>query len=173
MRLEYELSLQDFKAAFKLHNRQTFGRRFVPWIGPCLLCTSIIAFIVFSIRNDPKLAAQAIAISAGSLVITIGAPISRSLNCRRSFERLLPPERKNRISTIDLNDERIIRTISGVAELKLLWDGIYGFAQNERVTLIYTNKASFLIIPTRDMSPEQRGELDGLFTRHVARKHPC
>ncbi|MBS1802481.1 MAG: YcxB family protein [Acidobacteria bacterium] len=170
MKLEYKLTLKDYKAAFRLHRRRKISRRLIAWLGPVLLVIGVIGFVLCSIANNTPLAAQAAALIAGSLVFTIGLPISRSWNIRRSFTRLFPSGENDRISRIAIDDQGICRELSGVAELKLSWNGIYDFAQNEKITLLYTNKDCFLLWPTGLMSTGQRAELDELVGRHVVKR---
>lgn len=170
MRLQYTLTLKDYKAAFRLHRRRKISRRLSSWIGPILLVVGIVGFVICSVTNNRPLAAQAAALTAGSLVFTLGIPISRSWNIRRSFNRLFPSGEKDRISRIVIEDQGICRELSGVAELKLLWSGIYDFAQDERITLLYTNKDCFLLWPTALMSAEQRAELNELVTLHLVKR---
>jgi hypothetical protein len=170
MRLEYTLTLKDYKAAFRLHRQRKISRRLTVWLGPILMVIGVVGFVVCSVANNTPLAAQAAALTAGSLVFTIGMPISRSWNIRKSFNRLFPSGEKDRISRIAIDDQGICRELSGVAELKLSWNGIYDFAQDEKITLLYTNKDCFLLWPTALMSAEQRAELGGLVARHVVKR---
>ena len=57
-----------------------------------------------------------------------------------------------------------------MAELKILWSGVYDFAQDEKITMFYTNKDCFLLFPTALMSVEQRTELNDLVARHVVKR---
>jgi len=104
--------------------------------------------------------------------MSIGMPISRFISVRKSFNRLFPPDQKDRTSTIDLNDERIVRELSGTSEFKVFWSAIYDFAEDVHVSLLYTNKDCFLIIPARSMSPAQRTELNDLVARHIVKRKP-
>jgi hypothetical protein len=170
MRLEYILTLRDYKAAFRLHRRQKLTRRLLPWTGPILLLIAFIAFVIFSVHRNIELAGQAMALAAGSIVLSIGLPISRFTNIRRSFYRLFPPDAADRKSSIDIDRERIVRTLSGVSELKVLWSGVYSFVQDENVTMLYTNKDCFLFFPTQLMSSDQRAELSNLVAQHVTER---
>jgi hypothetical protein len=73
---------------------------------------------------------------------------------------------------MEIDDERIVRELAGTSEFKVLWRAIYDFAENERVSLLYTNKDCFLIIPERSMSPDQHAELMALVARHVTKRKP-
>ncbi len=170
MRLEYSLTLADFKAARVLHRRQRFSRRLIPWIGPILLAVSIIGFLLGSLISNLQLASQSLGLAAGAVVFTVGMPISTAFSIRRSYNRLFHAGQKERRSEIELNNEFITRRLTGMSELKVLWTGVYDFVQNDRVTLIYTNKDCFLIIPSHAMSADQRSELDDLVARHIMKR---
>jgi len=45
---------------------------------------------------------------------------------------------------VDLDDERVISTIPGTVEGKYFWTGILGFAQDEKMILLYIRKNMFL-----------------------------
>ena len=47
-----------------------------------------------------------------------------------------------------------------------------GFAQDEKMTLLYVFKDRFLMFPTAALSPDQRSELGDLVARHVVRSKP-
>jgi hypothetical protein len=170
MTLEYTLTLNDYQAAFRLHRRRRLSRRLITWLGPILLLIAVVGFIVCSVENNTALAAQAVALAAGSLVFTIGMPISRFWNIRKTFNRLFPSSQKDRRSRITIDDQEVCRELSGVAELRVLWSGVYDFAQDEKVTLLYTNKDCFLLFPTALMSSEQRAELNELVARLLVKR---
>jgi hypothetical protein len=169
MKLTYTLTLADFKAARILHRRQKLTRQILHFIWPILLVLFLTGAIISSGDPHSQLFVQCFALGIGSLVMSIGMPISRFFSVRRSFNRLFPAGRKDRTSTIDINDERIVRDLSGTSEFKVLWSAIYDYAEDARVSLIYTNKDCFLIIPARSISPAQRTELNDLIARHVAK----
>jgi hypothetical protein len=170
MILSYTLTLADFKAARTLHRRQRFTRQIIHFIWPVLLVAFFIGAIISSGDPHSELFSQCFALGAASLVMSIGMPISRFFSVRRSFNRLFPPGQKNRTSNIDIDDERIVRELSETSELKLLWSAIYDFVENANVSLLYTNRDCFLIIPVRSMSPDQRTELKDLVARNMVSK---
>ena len=170
MKMSYTLSLADFKAARRLHRRQRFTRQIMHFIWPILLIAFFAGAIISSGKPQSQLFSQCFALGLGSIVMSIGMPISRFFSVRRSFNRLFPSDQKNRTSTIDIDDERIVRGLSGTSEFKVLWSAIYDFAEDAHVSLIYTNKDCFLIIPARSISPDQRTELDEIVARKMVRK---
>jgi len=170
MKLTYELTLSDFKAARRLHRRQRWSRQVMHFIWPFLLVAFFLGAIISSGNPRSQFFSQCLALGAGSLVMSVGMPISRFFGVRRSFNRLFPPGQKDRISIIDIDDERIVRELSGTSEFKVFWSAIYAFAEDANVNLLYTNKDCFLIVPVRSMSPTQRAELNDLVARNGVKR---
>ncbi|MDE3201782.1 MAG: YcxB family protein [Acidobacteriota bacterium] len=172
MKLEYTLTLDDYKAAWRLHKRQKLSRRFLPFIWPMLFAVSFAGMIYFGDGRHPALSAQLAGLSAGTLVITVGLPIRRFFNVRRSYRLHFPKGHANRVSTLEIDDQQIVRELANVNQLKVLWQAVFAFAQDEKIALIYTNKSCFLMIPTEIMTPAQRTELNDLVARHVTARKP-
>jgi hypothetical protein len=142
------------------------------FIWPLLLAAFFVGAIVSSLHKQPQILGQCLALGAGSLIMTVGMPIARFFSVGRSFNRLFPSGQQDRTSIMEIDDERIVRELAGTSEFKVLWRAIYDFAENERVSLLYTNKDCFLIIPERSMSPDQHAELMALVARHVTKRKP-
>ena len=170
MKLSYALTLADFRAARRLHRRQRFTRQIMHFIWPVLLVAFFIEAFILSGGPHSQLFSQCLLLGAGSLVMSIGMPISQFFSVRRSFNRLFLPGQKDRTSTIDINDGRVVRELSGTSEFKVLWSAIYDFAEDVYVSLLYTNMDCFLIIPARSMSSDQHTELNDLVARNMVRK---
>jgi hypothetical protein len=170
IKLEFTLTLADFKAARALHRRQKLSRRLISWAGPILLVISIVGLVAGSLMSNLTLASQSFGGVACAIVLTVGMPIRNALSVRRSFNRLFHTGHKDRRSAIEIDDEHISRQLSGMSKLKVLWTGVYDFIQDDRVALIYTNKDCFLIIPSQAKSRNQCAELDSLIARHVVKR---
>ena len=170
MNLTYKLTLLDFKAAWRLHRRQKFSRRISPYLWPLMTIACLVGAVVFSVTKNMQLLSVCIAVGAGTLTISLVRPILRAWTIRASFKRLFHPKHPDRTSIIDVNDERILRELSGMSELKIPWSGVYSVAGDEKITLIYTNKDCFLMIPTQAMSADQRTELNDLVARNLVKR---
>jgi hypothetical protein len=171
MKLTYTLSFTDFKAAQRLHIRQKLSRhiRFIIVynIIPALTVVMLVASAVFLVKGQAEPLETLLPLDAGLLIVSVGMPIARFFNFRKCYKQLFPPTRKDRSTSIDIDDERILSTIPGVAEGKLFWTGLLAYAQNYEMTLFYTSENRFLPVPTYTMSPEQRTELNDLVIRHL------
>jgi hypothetical protein len=170
MKLNFTVSLKDYKSALKLHRRRTLGKRLFPWIFPALLFLSLVAFVIASLKNNILIASQAIALAAGSLTATIALPILRFFNTRRCYKLMFPPTRTSARSMIEIDDQRIVEENPGTEEVRLPWSGVLDFVQDERVTLIYINASRFFLFPTSVLTPGQRTELSALVDRHVVKR---
>ena len=72
--------------------------------------------------------------------------------------------------SIDIDNECLVSEIPGVFAEKYFWNTIVGFAQNEKVTLLYVFKDRFLLFPTAMLSQVQRTELNDLVARHLPKR---
>jgi purine-cytosine permease-like protein len=168
MQLSYTLSLADFKAAFQFHRRQAFLRRISAYLWPSAAAICFVTAFSFDVNSSQF--SGFFSIGSGLLVIAIGLPISQIYNVRKCYQQHYPSRRTEQVTTTEINDEYILSLIPGVSETKYFWVGIVAFAQNEKATLFYVRKNTFLFIPTRTMSPSQRMELNELVARNLLRK---
>jgi hypothetical protein len=63
--------------------------------------------------------------------------------------------------------------VPGVSEGKIFWQGLLQFAQNNKVTMLYTGEMRFIFFPTSVLTPEQREELKVMVTRHGVKSYIC
>ena len=173
MKLEYTLTLSDYKAAQVLHRRQKFTRRLAVWIWPALTLLGLAGMIAFTLTNHSELFVDSIALTAGALFITIWMPVARWYAIRKCFKQLFPPTRTDRSSAIDIDDERILSAVPGVSEGKIFWQGLLQFAQDNKVTMLYTSELIFIFFPTSVLTPEQREELKGMVKRRGVKSFIC
>jgi len=165
MTLSYEITLADFKAAFRLHRRQRVTERMI--IVLCLLLT--IACVAIPLLLGPNSWLSQCCVSVGWIFLSLSIILPTNLiyQAHRSYKQSFPLSRTERATSTVIDDEQILTTIPGVSVTKYLWNGVLGFAQNENITLLYMAKHRFLLIPTRAFSPEQRTELNELVKRHL------
>lgn len=168
MKLEFTLTLADFKAAFRLHRRQTLVRRMGAFAWPIL---TVVCFGV-ALFSNPKseLFAQTFALGVGCLWLTVFLPIARRIIVFRSFRRVVPNGLHQQRCFATVDDQHVVTGVQGLFELNYYWKGVTGFAQDKRMTLFYTSKCSFLFFPTNALSSEQFAELNGIVSRNMIRR---
>jgi hypothetical protein len=170
MKFEFTVTIEDYKAALRLHRGRKLSRRIFLWIGPSLFLISLILFVAGSLSKNTPVLTQAIVLAAWSLCVTIAFPILRFATTRRGYQQMFPPTRSSRTSTIEINDQKIIEENPGTEEIRLPWTGVMDFIQNERVTMIYMGTNRFFLFPTSALSPAQRAELNDFVARHVVKR---
>jgi hypothetical protein len=170
MKLNYTLTLADWKAALKLHRHKKYFRRFgvLIWFIFSVACLTLALFC----NSQSELFAQFIALGAGTLAVAIVSPFMRAYIDKRGYRRLFSPACKDRSFYIDIDDDRILSGLPGVNEEKYFWNAIVGFAQDKKMTLLYLDKDKFLLFPTYALSPDQRTELNDIIARHVVKRKP-
>jgi len=170
MRFDFTITLDDYKVALKLHRKRKLSRQLLPWIWRLLFLISLVLFVVGSISKNTEVLEQAMVLAAWSLCATVAFPILPFALTRRGYRQMFPPARSGRTSTIEIDDQRIVEENPGSEEVRLPWTGVMGFAQNDRVTLIYINACRFFLFPTSALSPTQRAELGDLVARYVVKR---
>jgi hypothetical protein len=175
VKVEYVLTLQDYKAALKLHTHRKLSRRISNfvflWLAPLLALLSLLVFV-----SVPLLTSAHVVYENGSLwtfgfvIFCFLVPTLHFKKVRKQFNLLFPPGVKEKNVSVDIDDERVISAIPGSSEGKFFWNAILEFAQNEKITLFYVAKTRFLFVPTAAFSPSQRAELDDLVSRYVTKR---
>jgi hypothetical protein len=176
MRLEYTLTLDDYKAAQILHCKQKFGRRVNFFIFfraiPILAVIFLLASIVVLAHGNKRFFVTLLPFEFGLLWLAVFLPLLRFVSLRIGFKQLFPPHRTDRGSHLEIKDDCILSGIPGVSEGRIFWPGVFAFAQDDRITMIYTSERRFLFFPTSALTPAQQSELNDLIARHVAKAKP-
>jgi hypothetical protein len=173
MKLEYILTIETYKAAQILHRKQKLSRQLTVWVWPSLAILALLGTVVFSITHHRELVVDSAAAAAGALFLTIWMPVGRWYNLRKCFKQLFPPARTNRSSFLVIDEEQIVSAVPGVSESRILWRGILFFAQDRKVTMLYTSESRFLFFPTDVLTPMQREDLNEMVNRHGVRNFIC
>lgn len=176
MKLEYMLTLDDAKAAERLHIRQRISRRigygFLYWGIPSLAILSLVGFYALGIgrRGDSSLGYSMIVVML--IFLTISIPRDRSKRLRRSVYQKGAQGELTQRRSIEISDARISAEIPGALKTDFEWGVIAQVVHDEFVTLIYLGNKEFILVPTRIFSPAQRTELNDLVARHVPARKP-
>lgn len=174
MKIEFTLTFDIFKAAYALYQRRQLSVRLMFPISIVILAAGILGAVVVDDKGPywwlGSLSAGAI---GGGFVGTILLPLFRIYAVRRSFRNFLPKPVSGRILSFEIDDDQIRTLVPGVGLSEIQWSAIYGFAQNEKVTLLYLTKNRFYFFPTTALTPEQRTELNAVVGRHGVKKKPC
>lgn len=176
MKLNYVLTLADWKAAIRLHMRQKLSRRIhlfiYQFIFPALAVLFLVVTLVGYLNGQDNLVSDLIMPDTALAGIAILLPIVRSYRIRKSFKEMFSFSQSGPGYSLDIDDERILSVRPGVGEATYLWSGIRALAQDKRIILIYISEILFLGIPTSTLSPEQRTELNELVARHGVKRKP-
>lgn len=171
MILTYTLTLENFKAAEKLHINQRFSRQIgygMMYIGiPVLAVLGLIGFYYFNIgaKSDLSLGYSIIEVILISQAIFI--PIERSKRLRRPLKAKCSSGEVVPKSSIEIDEKKILSETQGRSKIELTWDAIVEAAQDENVAMLYVNDKDFILIPTRAFSPPERAEFRDLVARHI------
>lgn len=177
MKLIYTFTLADYQAAQQLHWNQTLLRRAtsfaVYWFLPALLCSIALETgrkMGLFLTNWSVGYVLLFGFVLGLLTLKFLEPMRRSKMFRKRFERRHPPDQ--RIASIEIDNEGVCSAIFGSDEVKRPWSDIVGFAQNDKVTLLYLAKNRFLPFPTTALTSTEFTELNDLVVRHLPKGKP-
>jgi hypothetical protein len=178
MKFTYELTLSDYQAAQKLHWRQTFFRRALGfslyWGGPAACCA--IALLVGK-RLGIFLVGMSsgyvllLGFALGLLVLLPGRTTRNARRFRRQFERKFRADQRS--ASFEIDDHGISSAILGTGEVKFEWSTVVGFAQDDKMTLLYLSREQFLLFSTTVLTPTERTELSQLVSRNLAKRQRC
>jgi len=174
MRLDYKITLADWKAAIRLHSRQKVGRRIHFFIydfvipGLAILAFGFIAFE--SWRGEEDLVDSLFMPVAVLIGLAILLPFVRNYQIRKLFKGAFPPSEMGPGYSLDIDEDRIVSTRPGIGVATYYWSGICGYAQDRKIKLLYLSDVLFLGIPLNKLLPDQQTELDAIIERRVVRK---
>ena len=173
MQLTYTLTLEDYKAALKLHSRQNFGRRLgslffnrvLPGIGILLLITE--AFLAFAEKDYFSRSP-----GPGCLWSPLLSPFCPL------YSSILSANNSSNCSPFLTEASRSILETSASYALtpgRVKADSFCGMRLRSSLKMRRSRcftwpNWKFLFFPTSAMSPAQMAELNDLVTRHVVRK---
>jgi len=160
--------MANYKAALRLHRSQRLGRRLNRFIYPFL--TFLLLFITLCLKSGSEVFGELFALGKFCLLMSIAMPFVRSFNRRKCFRRMFLSAQEDSQMYTDIDSECLVSEIPGVFVERYFWNTIVGFAQNEKVTLLYVYKDRFVLFPTTILSQAQRAELNDLVARNLVRK---
>ena len=173
MKFEYDLTLEDYKAALALHYRRNFLSRmnhlFLILILPGLALL-ILTFQVYLALTQEDYLHRNLSVTLILLLVFASLPLLYRYKVRRQFGSLFPRGWPSKRVSIDFDDERIISEIPGASEGKFFWTAILKSTQDEKITLFYVAKNRFLFIPTQAIPQSQRTELNNIVTRKLVKR---
>jgi hypothetical protein len=174
MILRYALTLDDYKAAEKLH----ISRRISSQVGygllymgvPALAVFGLIGFYAFGIgaKRDLSLGYSIIEVMLISQAIFI--PIERSRRVRRPLRARTSKGEVVTVRILGIDDNKIVSEIPDVAKTELAWDAIVGAVHSENIAMLYLNDKDFILIPIRTFTPLERTGLLDLVARHIVKR---
>ena len=171
MRFEYTISLEDYKAALAMRSRQSLSARIshlcLFWL-PTMIGTFVGLLIMhfgFHLRYMSVFPWLTVLFWIG--FICIAAPIQYASYARRVFDKRIPA--RDRTNWTNVDDRGVTSAVVGTKEGVFPWRDISGFAQNEKITLLYLDKRRFLFFPTYALNQSQRAELKDFVARNLVK----
>lgn len=168
MKITYDITLADYKAAYRLVDRKTLFRRYELIIWPVIAVLS--AFVVAG--SNPRLGIYSVArlVFDFSAVLSIGLPLMRVFIPYYAFWRSYGSNSSTAKSTTEFSMEGITDVMPGVRTSSYNWSSVRGFAQDAKATVLYRKGFRFTFFPTPALSHDQLHELNELVLQHGIRR---
>ena len=163
MHCTYTVSLADFKAAQEVAVARTWKSRLIFVIFQRLMPVLAVFVFAFLVWGE-KLHDTSVSPWLGGLlfvVIWLGVycPVSRRIQLGRRYRDMKNGRADTDPLEFEWNGEEIISRVPGLSEGRIQPAALKGFAEDERVALIYVAKNRFLVLPKRMMLESDWAEL--------------
>lgn len=151
----YDLTLEDFKAAQRLHIRHSrrsqwtfiFWHRVLPIISLCCLVLVIRDMGWHHFSYSPLTGG----ILCGVAWIGLFCFLMRPFMIRRAFRALRADLKGSHSVELELTNHLLISRIPGKSEGRFERAAVTDFAEDEAIALVYVGKKKFIFIPKRAM----------------------
>jgi hypothetical protein len=173
MKLDYKLTLDDYRIALKLHRRQETSRgikflvlyRAVPLL-------SVAGLVLMSALDVRPQATSPISFGIALLWFGVMFLMVPYYEVREGFKRLCSGGVAAPSSFVSIDDEGVRTEVPEKSETRTHWSGFVSFAENDEILLLYFSANCFLPIPVRAISPEQHKELNDFVARYLPKGKP-
>jgi hypothetical protein len=165
MRIEYQITEDDFVTASKLAMRKRFKRAAVQiYLFPVVGALFFLAAAITAIAKH-NLSGMVPILLWGLILICI--PLLWSYQFRRAY-RKNPLLRDRR--TLDLDDSHLSFNTEN-SNSRTTWQSYTRFFEDDKTFILFQQGNRFFItIPKRELSPSQITELRSIFASHLSRK---
>jgi hypothetical protein len=173
MKIEYSLTLQDFKAIWNYsrgYTKISSANARVWYVAAPTI--SFILLLSGTYSGYVWLQTQGGVLLFASLVsIPIHIAFDKwKFSSWLKNNSLLDPG--NETYSLTADDEQLFVVKTNSIETRLFWNAIENVFQNEAITIMYLSPDNYFYFPTKAMTVDQRAELDELVAQHLTRRKP-
>jgi len=162
--LQFQLSLDDYLTAQKLHATRSFWSRLVRvlnfYIYPAIGVTCFLICVILWIEKVSDSSPFILMICG---IILVCCPIYQHYCLRRCYKRTRSGSDGCQLTF----DEESIGVEGQYAKGEMDWKAIHFFREDQSIFLLYLAPASFIAVPKRVCTEEQIAELRSLLSRQV------
>ncbi|MGA3082507.1 MAG: YcxB family protein [Terracidiphilus sp.] len=167
MRIQFQLSFDDYRAAQRLHAMRSFwsrlGRVLNYYIYPIIGLISLILSLLLVSGRAPTHSVSTLIICG---ILLVCCPIYLQIRLKSCYKRTRSGSDGCQLTF----DEESIGVEGQYSKGEMEWKAIHFFREDESVFLLYLALAKFIAIPKRVCSEEQIGELRSLLIQKVKQK---
>jgi hypothetical protein len=167
MTINFQFTLEDYQDGFRAHLRKG-ASLYTRWmlkiitVAGFLLVSMGILLVATGQRNLSTWLTPAL---LGGIWVWIGTGRNYLRIAKSQFAKN-PALRQPR--TVEISSDGI-KTDAGIASSDTRWAAYLKFVESDRVFLLYTSPATFVIIPKRVLQPSQIDELRQFLQAHIGK----
>jgi len=175
MNVQFELTLEDFRAAHSLARSTHAAARFqrilrvsAPLLG-FLLVLSFTVAIGLGKQAAIEPLRPALYLGLGLLAL----PLVVHYGQRQTYMRSFPDKQGSRLITISVDQDGVTSGMPGVAESRYGWSAVRSFVEDKNIALIYVAQVNFLMLPKRAFTSDQLTSVRSLMREHGIETETC
>ncbi|MDR3726015.1 MAG: YcxB family protein [Terracidiphilus sp.] len=166
LQIQFQLSLDDYLAAQRLHEKRGLWPRFISILNNYLYpLMGLLSFACGLLLIGRRASTGSVLILFVCGIILLCCPLYIRMRLKRCYKRT---RSGNGECTLNL-DEEFIRIDGEYTHGEIGWKAVKSFRENEKLFLLYTAPAMFIAIPKRACSEAQVNELRTILQQKV---HP-
>ena len=175
MKVQFELSFEDYRRANALARRTHSAGRLGRWSGVLAPIGggSLLLVAILSTIFGPSQAAVSLRPAWIVGVAMICFPLLVRFGERKAFRRAFPSQVGDHLITITVDETGVSSGVPGLAESRYGWEIVRSMVEDHHTALIYVAQVNFLMLPKRAVSLDQLHEVREMINRHGLEVSSC
>ena len=175
MRVEYEPTYNDFKAAYHVYRRRRLSYVIWDFMFFKLVPLAAVVFLLINFIGERRGQFNPWFFNLASLPIAITATVfaDRMVRLRHQRRNMFPAGARSRQVIVEVTVENIMTSIPGAIRTEYAWEAVSLFLCNRQVNLLYVSAERFIAIPNRILTMEEREFLQLTVAQKGIRRKSC
>jgi hypothetical protein len=176
MRIEYEPTFEDYKAANVACRMKTPASAAVNFILFKLLPLAAVVssvFVFVQLLQKRNIDLLIYNLPPVLIAFTVVMFWDRYSCIRRQVRNLFPVGVTDKRIIFEISEENIVSSLPNTRRTEYSWGSISLFLCSPQVNLLYISSESFILIPNRVLTAEEKASLHEIIARKGIKRKPC